>query len=44
MLFRVSSLVGMVLLTGLLEREMFYEQLTYDIIIDKATFKWNIHV
>ena len=43
-LFRVSSVVGMVMLAILLERGMFYEQLMYDIIIDRTTFKWNIHV
>ena len=37
-LFRVSSFVGMVMLAILLEREMFYEQLMYDIIIDRTTF------
>ena len=36
--------MGMILLPILLERGMFYEQLTYDIIIDGATFKWNIHI
>ena len=40
----VSSLVGIVLLAVLLERGMFYKQLTYDIIIDRTTFKWHIHV
>ena len=42
-LFRVSSLVGMVMLAILLERGMFYEQLMYDIIIDGTIFVWNIH-
>ena len=36
--------MGIVLLAILLERGMFYEQLMYDIIIDRTTFKWNIHV
>ena len=43
-LFRVSSLVGMVVLAILLERGMFYEQLMYDIINDGTIFIWNIHV
>ena len=40
----MSSLVGIALLAALLERGMFYKQLTYDIIIDRTTFKWYIHV
>ena len=40
----MSSLVGIVLLAVLLERGMFYKQLTYDIITYRTTFKWHIHV
>ena len=43
-LFKVSSLVGMVLLPILLERGMFYEQFRCNIIIDGITFQSNIHV
>ena len=42
--FRVSSLVGIVLLASLLEREMFCVQLWCNIVIDRNTFKANIHV
>ena len=44
MLFRVSSLVGMVLLPILLERGMFDEQFRCKIMIDGITFQANIHV
>ena len=40
----MSSLVGMVILTVPCERGMIYEQLMYDIIIDRTIFKWNIHI
>ena len=36
--------MGMVMLAILLERGMFYEQLMYDIIIERTTFTWTIHV
>ena len=36
--------MGMVMLAILLERGMFYEQLMYDIIIDRTIFVCNIHV
>ena len=43
-LFRVSSLVGMVLLPILLQRGMFYEQFRCNMMIDGITFEANIHV
>ena len=43
-LFRVSSLVGMVLLPVQLERGMFYEQFRCNMMIDGITFQANIHV
>ena len=32
------------MLAILLEKGNFYEQLMYDIILDRITFTWNIHV
>ena len=44
MLFRVISLVGMVLLAVVLERGMFWEQFRCSIIIDGKTFEAVIDV
>ena len=44
MLFRVSSLGGIVLLAVVLERGMFCEQFRCSIIIDRKTFEAVIDV
>ena len=41
-LFRVSSLVGIVMLPISLEREMFYKQFRCHMMIDGNTFQGNI--
>ena len=44
MLFRVSSLGGIVLLAVVLEKGMFCKQFRYSIIIDRKTFNAVIDV
>ena len=43
-LFRVSSLMGIVLLAVVLERGMFCEQFRYNIMIDRKTFEAVVDV
>ena len=44
MLIRMNSIVGMMLLTIALEREMFYKRFRCDIMIDGNTFQANMYV
>ena len=44
MLFRMSFLVGFVLIAILLERVIFCEQFRFHMMIDGNIFEWNVYV